>query len=369
MRRLPSLIVLGLICVGLASCRGSQFGVDPYDDMKGAGANQEDAVPATGDDVESFAEISARHESDIPRDIVAKYYDIIGPSAMLDVVERESYCHDKAHNIGKEVFVREGGISKAMSICKQRCSSGCFHGILMQKFGDLRGQADNEDHIDLADLEQEITQICHDASISESIGLGDCVHGVGHAVAFMADYIMPVALDACALYEDPALEYYCATGAYMERDIVYGEADKNEASELYPCDETRDHPAACYRYKIRRSFRPNVDNIPMIKSLCDALPSKQERSGCYHGLGMAYFKWIRKSPQELPNLCRSQDALSEQLCIEAAIGKLRVYDSKKSMEACTFYDGAMAEVCRQAYQTGNFGMSKDFSLYYYRAPR
>lgn len=345
---------------------------DFYDDMTANVGNAvaESASGRSADtdaDIVAFKRINDTHNTNIPRDDIERYYDIIGPEAMLDVIEQDSYCHDKGHNIGKVVYDRtEGNLSEAMRICEQRCTSGCFHGILMEKFGELTGEEVGDDHVSFYQIEDEITNICDDESIASDIGVGDCVHGVGHAVMFLADYYVPRAIEACNLFEEDSLAYYCSTGVYMERDLVYGTDDLKEDLPFYPCDEQRDHPAACYRYKIRRMYKLSTDSIPVIKNDCMTLPTREERAGCFHGLGMAYFKWIRRQPEEIGDLCASDDALVTRLCIEGVIGKLSAYSRSKAQEACESYeDNETKEVCMNARTAGNFGMSKDFSLYHH----
>ena len=94
----------------------------------------------------------------------------------------------------------------------------------------------------------------------------------------------------------------------------------------------------------------------------------KEQAGCMHGLGMAFFRWIGKNPQKLPALCDHPDNLAEQLCIEGAIGKVKVaYGVPTTIEACkTYKDDVKKQMCEKAIKISNFGMSRDFDLYYFK---
>ena len=85
-----------------------------------------------------------------------------------------------------------------------------------------------------------------DSRLGARYSPGDCAHGVGHALMWLADYDVQPALDACKLFVEPPLAYYCATGAYMEyvteRDPgadtyteadAYAQADRHAGGDAY----------------------------------------------------------------------------------------------------------------------------------------
>lgn len=324
-----------------------------------------------------FTQISAQYSTDIPRDIISEYHDIIGPEGILDVLDNESFCHDKGHNVGKVIYEKTQNINEAMRICDTRCTSGCFHGVLMERFKEFIPEYngipadDGHEHVHLEweHIKDELKNVCKQGVAKERYGLGDCVHGVGHAIMYLSYYDVEKAIGYCDLFEDKSLVYYCATGGYMERDLKYGEKDRDGRTPLYPCDTVKDHPAGCYRYKIRRALSTKVSNISGIAETCLTLPTSEEQAGCFHGVGMAYFKWIGKNPDKLEELCSYGDAASQRLCIEGAIGKLRVYSKQATLDACASMSGSLKAVCDKARTVGNFGMSRDFDVYYYKAPK
>jgi hypothetical protein len=326
------------------------------------------------DPVMKFTEVSAEYRTNIPEEILVKYYDSIGPSKILDVLESENFCHDKSHNVGKLIFRNEQNMRDSLDICEQRCSSGCFHGIIMEIFADLGEEADHthdpdqtvhDPHIILTkdneeDVKNRILSICTNDDVQNYFGEGDCVHGVGHAVMSLAAYDTDTALDLCSIFERTGLEYYCSTGVFMERNLTFEKTDAKKGI-FYPCTEFTDFPAACYRYEIQ-DLAPKADPVE-IAAACTELPSLREQRGCYHGIGFGFFKKIIEDPEQISVMCSSTDSISERLCIEGAIGKINVSSSDKARTTCSYVKEEFSDICIKAIHTGNFGMSRDFSFY------
>ena len=150
--------------------------------------------------------------------------------------------------------------------------------------------------------------------------------------------------------------YYCATGAYMERELLYWEEDANISSN-YPCDEVRDHPAACYRYKLRSAFAQNESE--KAAAVCLGLNGAARR-GCFHGLGFAYHALVFKNPEFANPLCRHGDQKDQQMCIEGVVGVLIVYNWRIARKACDSLPKELRVFCSNFSKIENFGMKREF---------
>ena len=54
-----------------------------------------------------------------------------------------------------------------------------------------------------------------------------------------------------------------------------------------------------------------------------------------------------------------------RMCIEGLIGVLVIYDNQKADKACNLLDGKRKKYCNEAIINRNFGLGKDFNLYYH----
>lgn len=295
----------------------------------------------------------------LPEYIVRHYYEKIGGAGLLDIVEERPYCHEEGHAIGKVVLEKTDDLNAAMKVCSYRCSSGCFHGVLMGLIENATDETKN-DHATVTDLTSIIKNTCDRNEIKGVIQRGNCAHGVGHALMYLAENDTERALTYCRSFEEEGMIYYCATGVYMERDQVYKLSDAT-SSKFYPCDENSEFTIACYRYKIRRIFK----NTPAqeIANECLRLDTVTKRRGCFHGLGFAYMEYIGKHPEALPAICKYGDTVEQRMCVEGAIGALKEYDKQKARTVCSKLSGTQQEICDHAIEIGNFGLNRTFSLY------
>ena len=173
------------------------------------------------------------------RPVYEQYIDSIGLNGILAVLhEINPTCHDESHDLGKIVFAKLGDIGSAQRACSNGCYSGCMHGVMMEAFTTA------DDHVSIDSLKQILPTFCFDEQITSYNKPGDCAHGVGHALMFLSGYAVDRALSGCEHFDNKPMEYYCATGAYMEYINV-----QDEKTQFYPCDKHQ-HPAACFRYKM-----------------------------------------------------------------------------------------------------------------------
>jgi hypothetical protein len=272
------------------------------------------------------------------RPVIDKYLGRLGADAMFDFLESDlPQCHGVAHELGQSIFAQSKDIAAALRQCTTRCKSGCMHGVLVEAF-----------HSDtFQNITGQLASFCKDDTTSMHKP-GNCAHGSGHALMVAADYNIAEALIGCSAFPDPAMQYYCATGAFMEYLVIREPSitDLQQPKSLhFPCDTYTQFPAACYRYKTFEMLETFGYNREKVVKECFALPPNQ-RLGCLHGLGWAYMYDVRDKPALLSEVCRYGTLDEQNVCIEGAIEKLSDTNEEEALSACDSLKGENA--CMQA---------------------
>lgn len=310
------------------------------------------------------------------RSVFEEHIDKLGAATMLDILESEfPLCHGEAHDLGKTILATTNDFQESIQACRNRCTSGCFHGVLMETFKDAtlskeaeftheHGEAENDDHlhIELTDIKDKIDEICNDPRVSDVHKIGTCVHGMGHALTLLSNYDMQGALDLCKVFEGKSLEYYCTGGVFMERDIVLGASDLEDGFSHYPCDEFTEFPATCYRYKVQRLSR-SLGTTKAMAEECMNLDGFM-RWGCFHGIGLTNYKVLEKDPGLILNICQHGSLDDQIICIDSAVEKLANFDQPQAFKVCTYLGGDLKTACKNAAELKLYSLDKDFSLYF-----
>lgn len=285
------------------------------------------------------------------RAVFEKYLDALGPEPMLDFLEATyPHCHAQGHDLGRAIFARFKELAPALNACGNRCTSACMHGVLMEAFSGPDGAArgPTEQHVTIPDVEKRMTRFCReDGEMARMHKPGNCAHGMGHALMVVAGHDVGRALAGCAAFADAPMEYYCATGVFMELFETSGRAFRDSLHS--PCDTHTRFPAACYRYKIRELPAADKRNSSALAAECLKLPPHQ-RLGCFHGLGAAHKKQVGANPPILAEVCRHGTPDDQTLCVEGAIEKLADADEAKALAACASLTGLIASTCKAAAQ-------------------
>ncbi len=324
---------------------------------------QEDLTISQKEDLKKFIELLKKYKREtdqIPIRNISEAYDKIGPEALVSAVEQDLYCHVKAHNVGKVIYEKTQDFNQSLEICGYSCGAGCFHGVLMGFFNQYSNK-----HVEIDDLKAQMKTLCDNSNISSKIRKGVCIHGIGHAIAFLSDYDIQASLNLCELFNDKLSTYYCAAGVFMERETMYGKEDQ-KISNLYPCDKF-DFPAACFRYKLYSSFNPSRHNEAI--SLCLSLKDSNLQHGCFHGIGFRFYNAVYTEKLSLEKLCNHGDSLDVRMCVEGAIGRIEVMDPNKSEQICKNQKKPLIDTCTNAIAFSNYGMNRDVSIYYVRKPK
>ncbi len=300
------------------------------------------------------------------RQLYEEYMEIIGANGVLDGIEKLwPKCHSQAHDAGKIIYAKVGDIATGLRICADACYSGCMHGVLMEAFSSAKDPDDPDGHVDFVLLKEEMDKLCYDNNqMTSSYSPGDCAHGVGHALMFLTKYDVPEAVDGCKVFDDDAMKYYCATGAYMEYVTENDEKDAKTKSLFYPCDEF-DYPGACSRYKMvhvaRRHYSAKKKVIELVQE-CEKLEGKF-RLGCFHGLGNGHMGVIAIGRMNLREVCDHGTEEEQFVCIEGAIERMAKYHKPVALKVCEELEGRNRETCFNAIDQGMYNMEKDFTLY------
>src|SRR3989344_3287984 len=217
------------------------------------------------------------------RAVFERHLAAVGAPGILDTLEgRYPLCHSQAHELGKVIFAESGELTEAIETCRERCTGGCFHGVLMEAFSSLASSTDAEGHLELGDVKTAMRELCQSELVTAIHREGKCTHGAGHALAFVSGYNLSEALASCELFGDRRLEYYCAGGVFMEYDIAYGAAEARGRPLHYPCDTHTEFPSACYAYKAKHLMAA-LQTPEAYAAECMGL-ERFSRLGCFRGL-------------------------------------------------------------------------------------
>ncbi len=362
-----SLSVLLLVC---ASSQGLAIAPSPLEEMGAVG--EETAafqnplfVDPHGTEKQREEFIQAlRQVGKHNRQLVESSLPAIGANGILDGIESVwPKCHSQAHDLGKVIFARVRDVGMGLRVCADRCNSGCMHGVLVEALTTIGKSSPH--HMDLAALRPAIKDLCQsNPAIIESYSPGDCAHGVGHALMNLAGYEITAAINACRESASQAMEYYCATGAYME---YMGEREPQDAttkSVLYPCDQSL-YPAACARYKmvhVVRRYYAAGETTEKLRALCSSFTGAV-RHGCFHGLGNAHMARIVAGKIDIPIVCLGLGDVEEFVCIDGAMERMAKFHPDIAVRVCDQLDGKNKDACLAAISRKMYDMKKDLSLY------
>jgi hypothetical protein len=290
------------------------------------------------------------------RAVLASYVGSLGVAGILDALEaRYPNCHDHAHELGKAAYALTRDMPAVLQACSTRCVSGCMHGVLMEAFTEKPET-----------LRARVATLCDEPAMRRIHKRGDCVHGVGHGVAYVTGYDMKRALTLCEAVGERAYQYYCASGAYMQFFMTF-EPKIATRADHYPCDEASRFAAACYRYEvffIAARLSRQGKGLPAIVAECLALPSRVQPA-CFHGLGHASVGLVAASPARIREVCEHGAEAARWLCIQGVVEKLAELDQPLATRVCAELQGGSADVCREAARNKLYATRKAGLEYYF----
>ena len=300
------------------------------------------------------------------RALYDEYLEFISGTAILDYLELiDSTCHGKAHALGGAIFSQSQDINESLKICGNRCTNACMHGVVKEAFG-------GHGHGSEAML-AVMNDFCDQGEMGRLHKPGNCAHGMGHALMLLSKHNIAESLRGCQGFSTPGMDYYCATGVFMEyRGMVKAQQLRGDSVERpslqYPCNTHTDYPAACYRYMIRQIARETDADLHGLIEMCLESPTDR-KAGCFHGLGAMYSKHIAKDFALFNQVCGHGDETDRTLCVEGVIEKMADYDQALAMEACAQVSPDYRPVCEAGAWEKMYRLDKPSMPLYRNTPQ
>ncbi len=319
----------------------------------------------------------ATHKDYELRPLYEEYIDEIGANGIIDTILKvNALCHFEEHDLGKLIYSRVGTIGESLATCAESCYSGCMHGVFMEAFKSKQekylqtlpeSEREDNEHISLEVAKESIPSICTDPGVSKAYRPGDCAHGVGHALMYLSKYKWKDAINACNLFTDKKLAYYCATGAYMEYVGIKDEEDAKDPTknEFYPCDQG-EYPAACFFSKVGQVIFRNQEKGLKLEATINRclLFSGMYQSGCFHGVGNTFMEKIVEGKISIQAVCNTgETGIDKILCLEGAMMRMGKYHYDAGKEICMKLRGESEKVCFNANEQRMYGLDRPFDLY------
>jgi hypothetical protein len=162
-------------------------------------------------------------------------------------------CHPIVHAIGRETFRAKGNIHDSFNACDQTCHSGCYHGSV-ERF--LRGEniyAEINKHPSTSELKQKAAIAC-DPKLAARFRF-QCLHGLGHALLFFANYKLVQSLEVCDIMPEDWSRASCYGGVFMENvfNSTPETRDLSPTDYHYPCNQLdKKYRSECYTMQTSR---------------------------------------------------------------------------------------------------------------------
>ena len=196
-------------------------------------------------------------------------------------------------------------IGKSLASCVAFPKAGmdyyCATGVFMEYRGMLRNQETQGKRVPRPSLHfppltegggreydeviQSMTDFCERGKMVVLYKPGNCAHGIGHALMILTGHDIEKSLAGCAAFPEAGMDYYCATGVFMEcRGMLRNQETQGKRvprpSLHFPCDTYTQFPAACYRYMLRNIAEElDADSQKLIEE-CLGLAARQHLTIC-----------------------------------------------------------------------------------------
>jgi len=204
-------------------------------------------------------------------------------SEMLSVYDNSDfYCHRQAHHLGMFLYGFIGNLEESLLHADQRCGGALFHGIIQNYFiSQVLLDDKNLNNID-------ISQICSNYDIPDSLLRWQCIHGLGHGLAEMYNYDVFTAVNRCNGFDSSLEQLSCAKGVFMENSMEFVRTNSsafNDKDIFYPCNVIQAKFAPpCYHYHAFYVLLIMESLSDSFKE-CDKIIPQEFVKYCYYGLG------------------------------------------------------------------------------------
>lgn len=303
----------------------------------------------------------------------------LGVTSILRYLEAEdAACHGAAHELGRVTAEHEPVLADAMAVCGDGCTYGCVHGVFKAYFmkrGDEQTHAPHHQHQHgsgasapgmMQAIRAEVAAVCaKDSEVVPDFFRGNCAHSVGHAFGGLAEDVK-TAVQACRVFNEAEMQYYCETGVFMERGAgiehrLYS-SDMGFSQRLQQgiafCTEVSRMSSACMRFVL-----PGFDSISKSEKLnhaCTTLTAPAARRNCYNALGFFSRNYLSEQPQDVTRVCNQRDDSERRACVAGVALMKKDHAVKDDLGAicAALGDASLRSLCneqwqRHYYQIGN----------------
>jgi hypothetical protein len=324
------------------------------DDMTSGGPDSTRRPPADTAEISRLREDLRRNGP--TREVFNRHLPALGARAILDVLEADSpSCHAQAHDLGRALMALRQDIGAALRECGTGCTSACMHGAVGEAFGGS----------DLDSIAARMNSFCETGVMRELYPLGNCAHGIGHALMFASHRDVDAALNVCARFDKKGMRYYCATGVYMEMFMGVPPPSPTKGTHE-PCLAHPEVAAACYRYRAS-SLVTELGGLDALQKSCLSQTPALQR-GCFHGIGAVLLGFAHTDPAVLSRYCSAGDRADRTLCVEGAIEKQADFDREVARSICAKQTGEIREFCDTAVKHGMYDLEKPSLTFYLSDP-
>ena len=251
------------------------------------------------------------------------------------------------HAIGRETFRLKGTIHDSFAACDETCHSGCYHGSV-ERFllgDDVYAQPGR--HPSQSGLKQKAASAC-DPKIPFRLRF-QCLHGLGHAVMFFADYELSQALAVCDALPDDWSQTSCYGGVFMENVVNSTNEKKNfRATDYhYPCNQLANgYRGECYKMQTTRMKEMGLSTEGLIAECAKAGAFSIE---CTQSIGRDLSNTARLGePRAAAAGCERAEAEPRLACIRGVVYALidNTWDGRYAFPFCaTFKSDHDRDVC------------------------
>ena len=282
-------------------------------------------------------------------------------------------CHPVVHAIGRETFRAKGTIHDSFSACDQTCHSGCYHGSV-ERF--LRGDAlyvQTHQHPSQRELKQKASSAC-DPNISPNLRF-QCLHGLGHAVMFFANYELKASLAVCDALPDEWSQSSCYGGVFMENVFNATNEKKNfRATDYhYPCNQLAEkYRSECYMMQTSRMTEMGLSTEALLAECANAGAFV---TPCVQSMGRDLSNTVRfGDPRAAATGCELARGTHRLACMRGVIYALidNTWDGRYALVFCaafsadTDHESCLKEsvqYLRTAFEKSSEDINKDCARY------
>jgi hypothetical protein len=231
-----------------------------------------------------------------------------------------SQCHPLSHAIGREAFDFYGSVSAASPHGDGTCWSGFFHGVMERFMFGLDDRA----------LLAKMDAICEQTPGHDySFDYYNCLHGIGHGVAWREDNDVFRALPYCDALSGGWEQSSCYSGVFMQNIVVDGRMHKSvnlkQDDPVYPCNAVAErYKGACYLGQTTYILRTLDYDYARAFRICDGVETGFV-STCYRSLGRDIAANSHQEAEPVIELCSLGTPSLQGLCYAGA-AKNAVYN-------------------------------------------